>query len=470
MSQPSALTTMKEDKTRGGIFIGDLPNEILEMIFSYIPLGSVLMEVAVRCRRFKALVMPVWYRTIRLRADFMLNSSYSPSRPGELPPGLVSEPNGRTLRSYPDFCKHVQHLSLNVLNGNWYTNAGGHQKLLRLLPNLKELSLNPAPKHYNFLMSDQLTTMRFYFPYDFRHSWTPDWPTPFDLNEYVSKPTLRRLQFTNAHKPNSYPKVHTGNPSSSTITDLRFVNWHIEDVTILGSVLASMKELKHFILEASGRLPNHPFGQPGEGLGPHDFGLLLEPQKQCLKELILGYSDEAYDSRHFPLRASPVIGSLSTYCALRRLAIPEPFLVLPNDSSIHQLLPPCLEELQIQIPDDRIPLTNRQLGPSKLPPSHIMRMKELARNKREFVPRLKRVVWWFQRKPQPSTPPWLHDSTTVYRLDGPRSADDPRRSVVPSYQKDMEAVAEGLLKVDVKVEFVLTTSFKNTPFAEYLYL
>ena len=60
------------------------------------------------------------------------------------------------------------------------------------------------------------------------------------------------------------------------------------------------------------------------------------------------------------------MGSLSSYPRLKRLAIPEHFLITGEDLFMAQLLPPNLEELQEWLPEDvhllsTIQLSNRRL-------------------------------------------------------------------------------------------------------------
>lgn len=84
------------------------------------------------------------------------------------------------------------------------------------------------------------------------------------------------------------------------------------------------------------------------------------------------------------------------YTNLKRLAIPEPFL-LPHLASqtFHHSLPDHLEELQIQYPvgfTDQHP--DRDLPGPRF---RVSRMKALANYRIDHLPNLSHVVWWYQQ-------------------------------------------------------------------------
>lgn len=208
---------------------------------------------------------------------------------------------------------------------NWYRACGGRERLVRLLPSLKELSLNPPPKEYNFFMNKQFATMRLTFPDKLERFWGREASTTFDPNEYLSKPTLRRLKLDGMHNNTT----HTGSPGSSAVTDLCFANWDPESVSILTTFLPSIRHLRHLALEVYGQWQVHRTRGPIHGMPPLHYGPLPEPHGASLEDTISSYSNEEYNnnSMHFPCTASPLIGTLTNFHSLKRLAIPEPFLV-----------------------------------------------------------------------------------------------------------------------------------------------
>ena len=457
---------------KDGVFIGDCPDEILRIIFLNLPNGTSLVEIAIVHQRFKAEALSILYKSIRLRAYQTSDAHYSSQRRHELPAGLVSDPKGQLLRSFPNFCTHVQRLSLKVRNANWYTHAKGHRKLMELLPRIKELTLCPPPWKYDFPVSDQLTTMRLKLPYDFARFRNPNlWPPYLDLKEYISKPSLRNLQFDSQQDRLYYKTIHTGNTRSSNIADLRFINWFPEDVHVLSTVLPSIKRLKNFVIEVGGGWwgPPPPLGiEPMQILAPHDYGRLLQLHNASLEQIVIAYCHGAYlnfDGQDLaPHRASPAMGSLSNYPRLKRLAVPEHFLITGEDSFIHQLLPPNLEELQIQITGARD--WERDNVADGIP-YYRFRIEMLAEVKKEFLPQLERVVLWVQTVPDGL----FFDEIYVYTLDAIQDPKYPyRHNFSIDFMEHMVEIAEMFQKVDIRFEVVLTRNFKRTPFAEYLYL
>lgn len=429
----------------GTIFV---PDDVLSIIFSALPMDASLIEVAQACSRFKALVMPILYRNIRLEAKKMEDSDYSSLKPGEPPPGLLPETLSLNLRINPEFCRYVRKLSLKVQNVSWYENAGGYQRLITSFPSIQEITLKPPPKRYNFSMSNRLTTMNLDFSYDVRRFWGLPKPlelTPLDLSKYLSKPTLRKLQFEHIESL-YYRPASTAKPGSSAVTDLRFIDWLPHEVNILKSVLPSIRYLRHFVLEVNGVWGG---GRLLTALGPHDYGLLLQPHSTSLEELSIAYSNTAYcHGSAFRQRASPFMGTLTSFHNLNRLALPEPFLVSLSDASFHKLLPPQLQELQIQYPlgDKKDVLREGDSVGDRESQYRHWRMQKLAKNKETFVPRLKYVVWWFQQ-------------TSRQVSMGQPAPFDP---------EEMNELARDFEKVGVRCQWVSMPCFKDTPFAEYL--
>ena len=462
------IPIITKEVPKDGVFIGDCPNEILRIIFLNVPYGTSLVEVAIVHERFKTEVLPILYKSIRLRANQTSDDHYYSKRRHELPAGLVSDPRGQPLRSFPSFCNHVQKLSLRVMDTNWYTNPKGHKKLLELLPRIKELTLDPPPRKYDFPMSNQLTTMRLNLPYAFARFRNPHlWPAYLDLKEYLFKPSLRNLQFDGEHDRLYYKTIHTGNIRSSMIADLRFINWLPEDVHILSTVLPSIKRLRNFVIEVGGLWaipPPLPSVQPMQILAPSDYGRLLQLHNASLEQIVIAYCYGAYlDSYGLnppPRRAPPAMGSLSSYTRLKRLAVPEHFFVTDKNMWIHPLLPPNLEELQIQVTDAQ---DWKRDDVAYEETYYRFRIEAIADYKNKFVPRLERVVLWIQPIPDGL----FLDDTYVCTLNDIR---DSKHNFSFDFKSHMVEIAERFHKVNVRFEVVLTSDFKRTPFAEYLYL
>ena len=465
---------MEKENPKGGTYIGDASDDVLYIIFSN--LSSVEMSKLAQAHpRFQFLILRLLYRSIRLEVLHMGSSDYSSLGANELPPGLEPVSLSSSLEKYPSLRKHVRSLSLKVHSVSWYENPNGHERLMKLLPSIQQISLNPPPKEYRFYTSDQLTTMKLDFSYDLARFWSPNRlidATPFDAHNYLLLPKLNRLQFEN-DDPVYYAPLLTRLPEKSTVTDIRFINWSPERVRVLNSVIPSCTDLKHFVLETnhSGHRFNHP-------LGPQHYGLLLEPYSASLESLIIAYSDGAYnDGEGFPpqspLDALPAMGPLTNYHHLKRLVLPETLLAHPKGPSFHKYLPPQLEELQIQYHRGIYRRVLDKQGDSLGAAHHrLLRMQKLAKHKDTLVPRLRHVVWWFQQtwaqvvslavpETHPRKEKLFRDSNAT------RLSDDPRKGLIFGPLGDMDELVERFAKVGVRFEWCSVPTFDDTPFAKY---
>ena len=119
---------------------------------------------------------------------------------------------------------------------------------------------------------------------------------------------------------------------------------------------------------------------------PKIIGQIIRIHANTLVQLEIAASDAA----GFP--STSRIGSLTGYSNIKRLAIPEPLLVVVHDeaSTLVDVLPPNIEELQLQSP---MPFTQ---GLDKDRATRIKRLEQVAAAKLLRFPALRRVVWWAQ--------------------------------------------------------------------------
>ena len=151
-----------------------------------------------------------------------------------LPPFLLSVIHIHITRLYSHLISfhssvYYSFVSLRVGIKSWYENIGKHQRLLILLPSLKQLTLDPLSKEYDFQMNDRLIIMRLSFFYDKGSFWAPARRidgNSFNLNEYLWIPTLRKVLFDYVEHRFYHKAIHTTKSSSSTVIDLRFTDWH----------------------------------------------------------------------------------------------------------------------------------------------------------------------------------------------------------------------------------------------------
>lgn len=156
-----------------------------------------------------------------------------------------------------------------------------------------------------------------------------------------------------------------------------------DDLDTLLRILLSVRTLKRFIFESAGHERwDH---SPAEYIPPGWFARALEPHQATLVDLVIAGDDTGSFHR------MPLFRDFATYSNLKRLAIPEKFLVQRYGLAIHEWLPPSLEVLQLQLPlFDSIKLDEER-------PLRFARMELLAEHKLACFPALTRVIWWIQR-------------------------------------------------------------------------
>ncbi|KAG7001961.1 hypothetical protein G7Y79_00030g064940 [Physcia stellaris] len=124
------------------------------------------------------------------------------------------------------------------------------------------------------------------------------------------------------------------------------------------------------------------------GIAPVDLGEAVSQHADTLIELNIACSCAA------TYLVSSLFGSLIGYRHLRRLAIPEPFLVSAAASTLDEAFPVSLEKIQLQYP------MGYTQGYDTARPLRISRLDRLAENKEQFLPKLKTLLWWDQHAPR----------------------------------------------------------------------
>ena len=137
----------------------------------------------------------------------------------------------------------------------------------------------------------------------------------------------------------------------------------------------------------------------------YEVGLL--PHKDWLEELVIAQSDDV--AKPSQCLEAWKLGKLNYFTSLRRLAIPQAALEIQGqrpDSSLQRLLRASPEELQVEFPKSSLgrgkfpkgkPMTLRMLAEdgtwyiSQLP-----MVRTLMEHKEEYLPLLKRMIWWHQ--------------------------------------------------------------------------
>lgn len=294
-------------------------------------------------------------------------------------------------------------------------------KFLRLFSSLQELSLSPPP--FNLELPLEPTSLRLDYHYNRSTFWQLSYynAQKLKLEQYFRMPNLRKLQVEHiSFEPDMHHDSFADSQQLSPIEDLRFIDCSPQTVGVLAKILLSVKCLKRLSLELN--LPG-PIVEDfdcncdradWQRPGGHDYGLAINPHAQSLEELTIAFSDgasffirplnaahpQASVSRTGPVIAtSPLVApihNLDKFTNLRRLAIPESFLVR-NFYDTHffsDLLPKSLEEMQLQIP---VWPRNQPLDLFRDEGLRTARMCVLARDKDACVPRLKMIICWYQQ-------------------------------------------------------------------------
>lgn len=113
---------------------------------------------------------------------------------------------------------------------------------------------------------------------------------------------------------------------------------------------------------------------------------MLQAHSKSLEELTIAYNNGPLDYSDLCFSKSIPSGTFSNYLSLKKLAIPEAFLVHFQGTAFHKFLPPSLEYLQLQYAEG----VGSEHSISRS--YRAMRTGKLVKSKNEFVPRLRVVL------------------------------------------------------------------------------
>ena len=225
------------------------------------------------------------------------------------------------------------------------------------------------------------------------------------IAKHFRLPKLRKVQVKNVFfTPNFSQMRHLPN-YSSPVDDLRFLKCcpHMSN-SVLAAFLRSNKHLKRFLIDF---IATADLTAPDPGV----FEPALSEHKETIEELAVATSGDLG-------MIFWNLGSFSQWSSLKRLAVPDYMIrsILPSTRNLHEILPPLLEELQIEHATGHNNPMRRLLAPTVLAPwsatfqtmiheareKDITNIRRLAENKNVYVPYLKCVIWCYQ-KPTHST-------------------------------------------------------------------
>ena len=172
------------------------------------------------------------------------------------------------------------------------------------------------------------------------------------------------------------------NQRPSLISELHLFQCIDASTDVLRDMVLSIKCLKSFVFDHYGKFKIDGAKEPSF----FDIKQTLKPHQDSLEELMIATSCGATLNTTVPL------DSLLNFVALKRLAIPEHFLIPSNNKrdSLHDLLPTSLCELQLQhyVKDVKV---DHDL------PRRLNIYTNLAENKCTSLPALRRLICWYQQ-------------------------------------------------------------------------
>lgn len=449
--------------------LADLPNELLILILSNVHGQSQLAKIALLSKRFKAVVDLLLYRHISLDVEYSAKDLHNTRIVNRYSHTKIPsfQPFDRLIDTFslnPDLAQQVRTLSLKVRRRLWYKLFAADIRLLNLLPELRTLSLSPPPFHSGIPHNNwTLSSLRLDFShvtdhYNEEHDWLQIGVPLRILASYLWLPNLRKVQVERVLFTPNFDETRYLLPGGSSVEDLRFLKCREQKSDlVVAAFLRSIKHLRRFVFEVSALSFRN--AQPGSKGGA--FETALSEHRETIEELGIATSEGA-----------PVIrwelGPLTQWSSLKRLAVPC-FLILGISSGtrrLYEMLPPLLEELQIEHPTVHDNWTLLQMTrwlhmasassrtdcyESMVDAARardITDMQRLAEIKECCVPRLNHVIWWDQKAECTAS------GNPVHRIDASLAG--------------LIGLFSAFEKVDVKFEWVTEPSFKDTPFGKRL--
>ena len=446
------------------------PNELLIQILSNIHGQSHLAKISLTSKQFQALVERLLYRHISLdvqysAADFD-NTSLVNRFPHTTIPSFV--PFDRLIHNLSvrqDLGRYVHRLDLRVRRRRRHIPFATHSRLLKHLPELRTLSLSPPSSDLNIQCSNNaVTSLRLDFSHVTDHytegrDWLHDGVPLHILARHLGLAKLRKVQVETVYFASQFDGTRHVSIGSSSVEDLRFLNCLVEKSdSVLALILRSTQYLKRFVIE----LWSSTYWTVSAKTYVSSFELALLEHRETIEELAIATLGGL-------ARIGWALCQFTQWTSLKHLAVPS-YMILgisPGTRKLHEVLPPLLEEFQIEYSTAHSKWTGPQMSPQQSldwqPTSwpgiydsaidadraeDAADMRLLAANKDAYVPNLKLIIWWYQ---MPETSSSYYD-------------DYPTDRTLAALRLNFTAFE----KVGVKFELVTDSLFKDTPFGKRL--
>ena len=385
----------------GPLGLTNLPNEILHQIIrELLPPryrdNQYLASLCLVCQHFRDIIEPQLYHTLTLVVDTESQGVAQAMDAGE---GILSPVIGysellRTLTERPSLSNLVRVLSLATINIHEAPNPYSvehHLPILALFNKLEELHLDPPPMYSELPFMPALKYLHLNF--SFVDHYFPENTSPLEWEKSTMKTLFRGLQVPSFQKLITQGQLFHPETSRrlsfehdhqrpSLVSELHLFLCNDASTDVLRGMVLSIKRLKSFIIDHDWRFGDYGTREPSLS----GIDQALESHQDSLEELMIAASCGSTMNTTMP------IDSLLDFTALKRLAIPEHFLIPSNGghNSLRDLLPLSLCKLQLQhcVKDIKV---DHDL------PRRLKLYTSLAENKCTSLPALKRVACWYQQ-------------------------------------------------------------------------
>ena len=391
-----------------------LPNELLLNILGHLPCNFRLTSVTHVCHQFKDLIESMEMKTLELKVTFpeqeILNLEPNERKKHPLykllrrflkqPLDLTSTPwlppsYDRFRRLFDHLDKHpkrleeIRSVSLTVEDPSWYTSCFPHHGLLISLPHLEHLTLSP-PAPFSACFPVQKLSCGAPALRSLRLDFLPLMSQPVSrgvikdihkvIEYYLRWLKLHKLRIDGLDLLRMYFMRHI----TTVIKDIWCVacrNYEAADTA--AQLMGSTTDMVRFVFETNvDHLPRRSFGPP---LAPLYFYNCILKHKRTLRQMVISSSDYGV------IPTSWTLGPLNMLCQLEKLAVPFSLLPKPTlDKAGYDLLPPKLEELQIEYPFhwEATMFDEEQ---------RLNAVRRHVRNMKSSLPQLKRLIMWDQK-------------------------------------------------------------------------
>lgn len=464
------MLTRTTPTTQKKSLLANLPNELLTQILSNVHGQSHLAKIALVSKQFKTLVESWLYRHISLDLQYPTGDLRSTSFFNETPNTKIASflPFDRLIDNLSvrqDLARHVHRLDLRVRQRLSYMPFTEHSRLLENLPELRALSLSPPPYDLSIPASDwTIKSLQLDFSHVTNHyadgrEWLRIGIPLYIIAKYLRLAKLRKLQAGTVYFARRFDDTRHFPIGSSSVVDLRFLNCLVsKSDSVLASLLRSTKYLERFVVEFWSSTYIRSLRDTYAGV----FEVALSEHQETIKELAIATSGGLAKIRWS-------LGPFTHWSGLKRLAVPSDIILgnSPRTRKLHEILPPLLEELQVEHSTAHLKQTMPQMSfqaspiyqPTRWPRVYdiaidtaraedVADMRLLAANKEICVPNLKLVIWWYQTPMTPS------EDYFDYPIDRTLAG--------------LRLTSLAFEKVGVEFKCVTESLFKDTPFGKRL--